>query len=42
LIIELAKALSAKLRRADPLAGPVKVSKPVWLWLGLKVVVRSW
>jgi squalene synthase HpnC len=42
LIIELAKALSAKLRRADPLAGPVKVSKPVWLWLGLKIVVRSW
>ncbi|MGD9535914.1 MAG: squalene/phytoene synthase family protein [Alphaproteobacteria bacterium] len=42
LIIELAKALSARLRRDDPLAGPVKVPKPAWLWLGAKTVVRAW
>ncbi len=42
LIIELAKALSARLRRHDPLAGPVKVPKPLWFWLGIKAVVTSW
>ena len=42
LIIELAKALSARLRRADPVAGRVEVPKPVWLWLGAKTVATSW
>lgn len=42
LIIALAKALSARLRVNDPVAGKVKVPKPVWLWLGLKTVVRHW
>lgn len=42
LIIELAKALSARLRREDPVAGPVKVPKPVWLWLAANAVARSW
>ncbi len=42
LIIELAKALSARLRRRDPVAGPDKVPKPVWLWLAIKAVIGSW
>jgi squalene synthase HpnC len=42
LIIRLGKALSARLRYADPLAGRVKVPKPVWLWLGLRTVAASW
>ncbi|MSO74028.1 MAG: squalene synthase HpnC [Alphaproteobacteria bacterium] len=42
LIIELAKALSARLRREDPVAGRVKVSKPIWLWLAVKAMTTSW
>ncbi|MBM3482708.1 MAG: squalene synthase HpnC [Alphaproteobacteria bacterium] len=42
LIIALAKALSARLRQQDPVAVRVKVPKPVWLWLGLKTLVRYW
>lgn len=42
LIIELAKSLSARLRREDPVAGRVKVPKPLWLWLGVKAVAKSW
>ena len=42
LIIALAKALSARLRQEDPVAVRVKVPKPVWLWLGLKTVIRYW
>jgi squalene synthase HpnC len=41
-IVELAKALSARLRREDPVAGRVKVPKPTWVWIGAKTVVKVW
>jgi squalene synthase HpnC len=42
IIIGLAKALSARLRREDPIAGRVKVPKLAWLWIGAKTVIRAW
>ncbi|MBI06810.1 MAG: squalene synthase HpnC [Rhodospirillaceae bacterium] len=41
-IVNLAWALSRQLRRQDPLANPVKVSKLGWLLCGLKGVVGAW
>ncbi|MBR72392.1 MAG: squalene synthase HpnC [Rhodospirillaceae bacterium] len=41
-ILRLAKALSYKLRRNDPLRNKIKLSKFSWVWCGAKGVVSSW
>lgn len=41
-IIQLAKRLSERLRRQDPIAGLVKVSRPGWMLCGVKGVLRAW
>jgi len=42
LIVQLALALSKKLRRQDPMAQRVKVSKLGWLWCGARAIIRAW
>jgi len=42
LIVQLALALSKKLRRQDPVAQRVKVSKLGWLWCGARAIIRAW
>lgn len=42
LIVHLAMALSQKLRRQDPVARRVKVSKAGWLWCGMHTVLSNW
>ncbi|MFP6691008.1 MAG: squalene/phytoene synthase family protein [Alphaproteobacteria bacterium] len=42
LILKLAWALAARLRREDPVAGRVKVSKAGWLLCGLRGVLGAW
>ncbi len=41
-ILMLALRLARLLRRNDPVAGPVKVSRPGWMWCGVKGVVSAW
>jgi hypothetical protein len=41
-ILRLARALSTKLRREDPLAGRVKVAKPLWAWHAAAGIVTTW
>ncbi len=41
-ILNLAWALAARLRREDPVAGRVKVSKAGWLVCGLRGVLGAW
>ncbi len=41
-ILKLAKRLSVLLRRDDPVAGRVKVSRPGWIWCGVKGITRAW
>lgn len=41
-ILALAKRLTALLRRNDPVAGPVKVSRPVWIFCAMKGVLGAW
>jgi len=41
-ILRLAWALGARLRREDPVAGRVKVSKAGWLICGLRAVIGAW
>lgn len=42
LIIKLAWALAARLRRQDPVAVRVKVGKPGWLLCGISAVLGAW
>lgn len=42
LIVQLAMALSHKLRHQDPVARRVKVSKAGWLWCGTHAVLSNW
>jgi squalene synthase HpnC len=42
IILQLARALSARLRVEDPVAGRVKVSKVGWLWCSTKGILRTW
>ncbi len=42
LILKLAWALAARLRREDPVAGRVKVSKAGWLVCGLRGILGAW
>ena len=42
LIIKLAWALAARLRRQDPVAVRVKVSKPGWVLCGISAVLGAW
>jgi squalene synthase HpnC len=42
LILKLAWALAARLRRQDPVAVRVKVSKPGWLLCGLRAIIGAW
>lgn len=41
-ILQLAKRLSARLRREDPVARRVRVSKPGWLWCSVRGILGSW
>ena len=41
-ILKLAWALAARLRRQDPVAGRVKVSKAGWLLCGLRGILGAW
>lgn len=41
-IVKLAWALAARLRREDPVAGKVKVSKPGWLACGMRGILGAW
>ena len=41
-ILRLAKALSYRLKREDPLSDKVKVSKLGWFWCGARGIFSSW
>jgi squalene synthase HpnC len=41
-ILKLAWALAARLRRQDPVAGRVEVSKPGWLLCGVSGILGAW